>query len=197
MNTRSALPLLQSEATKRIIHELSKNYLWKICGSFMIIRVDKKSFASLRLCVLKNLWLFVFIHDYSCWKNKLSQDFYRFFLKILARLTEKSYLCIVFRSRRAGAMPSASRNTLSTLQCQAQRNAIRASPDAPHSTGRHRHEWYKKRIKSKWSRMAWVRAANSVEREGLETCISGNVGGDAIPELSSPTRSLSQRRNSA
>ena len=26
--------------------------------------------------------------------------------------------------------------------------------------------------------------------------IGGNVGGDAIPELRSPTRSLSQRRNS-
>ena len=106
-------------------------------------------FASLRS--EKNLWLFVCIRDYSCWKNKLSQDFYRFFLKILARLTEKSYLYTAVRNRHAKRC----HQRLSTPfpHCNVKLSAMQSEPLQTLLTARAdtATNGIKKRIKSKWS----------------------------------------------
>ena len=62
---RSALPLLQSEATKRI----RKNKFMKICGSFMIIHVEKRI-----ICDYSCLFMLIRVEKKKNMKRKRSVE---------------------------------------------------------------------------------------------------------------------------
>ena len=76
--------------------------------------------------------------DISQLTTSVNAIFRQIFRKTVANRPKKQYLCTAVRTETRQAPSAASRDALSSLPCQAQRNANTTRRDAPHSLSRHR-----------------------------------------------------------